>query len=108
MSIAVTVRVCGIVCFVTPLLLYYILLSVYSPFSYRVGLRFPRGLKIVCFSLRVLKYVVCLCKRCYVFYLYCEAWSCKCLCMGSVSVSSCKCCILHDLQFINPGQASKR
>ena len=26
--------------------------------------------------------------------LYCEAWSCRCLCMGSVSVSSCICCDL--------------
>ena len=26
------------------------------------------------------------------FCLYCEAWSCKCLCMGSVRGSSCRCC----------------
>ena len=26
--------------------------------------------------------------------LYCDAWSCKCSCMGSVSVSSCRCCVL--------------
>ena len=35
------------------------------------------------FSLGVLKYVVCLCKGCdgcCVFCLYCEAWSCRCLC----------------------------
>ena len=25
--------------------------------------------------------------------LYCEAWSCRCSCMGSVSVSSCRCCM---------------
>ena len=42
----------------------------------------------------VLKYVVCLCRGCdgcCVFCLYCEAWSCRCSCMGSVSVSSCRC-----------------
>ena len=36
------------------------------------------------FSLVVLKYVVCLCRGCdgcCVFYLYCEAWSCRCSCM---------------------------
>ena len=27
-----------------------------------------------------------------VFCLYCDAWSCRCSCMGSVSVSSCRCC----------------
>ena len=45
------------------------------------------------FSL-VLKYVVCLCRGCdgcCVFCLYCEAWSCRCSCMGSVSVLSCRC-----------------
>ena len=45
-------------------------------------------LKIV--FLGVLKYVVCLCRECdgcCVFCLYCEAWSCGCSCMGSVSVS---------------------
>ena len=45
-------------------------------------------------SLGVLKYVVCLCggcDGCCVFCLYCEAWSCRCSCMGSVSVSSCRC-----------------
>ena len=47
-------------------------------------------------SLEVLKYVVFLCRRCVgycVFCLYCEAWSCMCSCMGSVSVSSCICCM---------------
>ena len=37
-------------------------------------------LKIVFFSLGVLKYVVCLCRGCdgcCVFCLYCEAWSCR-------------------------------
>ena len=30
---------------------------------------------------------------CCVFCLYCEAWSCRCLCMGSECVSSCRCCM---------------
>ena len=41
-------------------------------------------------------YIVCLCKgcdACCVFCLYCDAWSCRSSCMGSMSVSSCKCCI---------------
>ena len=45
--------------------------------------------------LGVLKYVVCLCRGCggcFVFGLCCEAWSCRCSCMGSVSVSSCRGC----------------
>ena len=47
-------------------------------------------------SLGVLQYVVCLCRGCdgcCVFCLYCEAWSCRCSCMGSVRVSSCRCCM---------------
>ena len=47
-------------------------------------------------SLGVLKSVVCLCSGCdgcCVFCLYCEAWSSRCSCMGSVSVSSCRCCM---------------
>ena len=39
----------------------------------------------------VVKYVVCLCKGCdgcCLFCLYCDAWSCRCLCMGSMNVSS--------------------
>ena len=46
-------------------------------------------------SLGVLKYVVCLCRGCdgcCVFCLYCDAWSCRCSCMGSMSVSSYRCC----------------
>ena len=46
------------------------------------------------FSLGVLKYVVCLCSGCCVFCLNCDACSCRCSCMGSVSVSSCRCCVL--------------
>ena len=48
------------------------------------------------FCLGVLKYV---CVRgvmdhgwC-VFCLYCDAWSCRCSCIGSMSVSSCRCCM---------------
>ena len=33
------------------------------------------------------------CDRCCVFCLYCEAWSCSCSCVRSVSVSSCICCM---------------
>ena len=28
-----------------------------------------------------------------VFCLYCDIWSCRCSCMGSMSVSSCRCCM---------------
>ena len=49
-------------------------------------------LKIVgLLSIGVLKYAVCLCKGCdvcCVFCLYCDVWSCRGSCMGSVSVSS--------------------
>ena len=62
----------------------------------------------VFFSLGVLKYVVCLCRGCdgcCVFCLYCEAWSCRCSCMGSVSVSSCRCCMfvscVHPVAVLN-------
>ena len=47
-------------------------------------------------SHRVLKYVVCLRRRCdgwWVFCLNCEAWICRYSCIGSVSVSSCRCCM---------------
>ena len=53
-------------------------------------------------SIGVLKYVVCLCRRCdgcCVFCLYWDAWRCWCSCMESVSVSSCMCelprCTVH-------------
>ena len=65
-------------------------------------------LKIVFFSLGVLKYVVCLCSGCdgcCAFCLYCEAWSCRCSCMGGVSVSSCICCMfvscVHPVAVLN-------
>ena len=53
------------------------------------------------FSLGVLKYVVCLCRGCdgwCVFCLYCEAWSCRCSCMRSVS--SCRCCMF--VSYVHP------
>ena len=60
------------------------------------------------FSLGVLKYIVCLCRGCdgcCVFCLYCEAWSCKSSCMGSVSVLSCRCCMfvscVHPVAVLN-------
>ena len=40
-----------------------------------------------------------------VFCLYCDAWSCRCSCMGSVSVSSCRCCMfvscVHPVAVLN-------
>ena len=39
------------------------------------------------------------------FCLYCEAWSCRCSCMGSVSVSSCRSCMfvscVHPVAVLN-------
>ena len=59
-------------------------------------------------SLGVLKYVVCLCRGCdgcCVFCLYCEAWSYRCSCMWSMSVSSCRCCMfvscVHPVAVLN-------
>ena len=55
---------------------------------------FMSVLVTVCGSVGVLIYVVSLCKgcdRCCIFY--CDAWSCRCLCMQSVSVSSCRWCM---------------
>ena len=58
----------------------------------------------------MLKYLVCLCDGCCVFCLYCDAWSCRCLCSVMLyvcvlcaSCGSSQCCILHDLQFVNAG-----
>ena len=60
------------------------------------------------FSLGVLKYVVSLCKGCdgcCVFCLYCNACRCRCLCMGSMSVSSCIFCMfvscVHPVAVLN-------
>ena len=51
---------------------------------------------------------VCLCKRCdgcCVFCLYSDTWSCRCSCMGSMSVSSCRCCMfvscVHHVAVLN-------
>ena len=62
----------------------------------------------VFFSLGVLKYVVSLCRGydgCCVFCLYCGTWSRRCSCMGSVSVSSCRCCMfvscVHPVAVLN-------
>ena len=58
--------------------------------------------------LGVLKYIVCLCSGydgCCVFCLYCDAWSYKCSCMGSMVVSSCRCCMfvscVHPVAVLN-------
>ena len=60
------------------------------------------------FSLGVLKYVVYLCKGCdgcCAFCLCCDAWSCRCSCMGSLNVSSCRClclvCILWQFSMLH-------
>ena len=62
----------------------------------------------VFFCLGMLKYVVYLCKGCdvcCVFYLYCDAWCCRCSCMGSMNVSSCRCCMfvscVHPVVVLN-------
>ena len=34
------------------------------------------------------------CVRCCAFCLICDAWSCKCWYIGSMLVSSCRCCML--------------
>ena len=64
-----------------------------------VGMFVVSRLLLKIFSLGVLlEYVVCLCKECdgcCVFCLYCEAWSCRCSCMESMSVLSCRCCVLY-------------
>ena len=45
------------------------------------------------------------CDGCCVFCLYCEAWSCRCSYMGSVSVSSSRCCMfvscIHPVAVLN-------
>ena len=37
--------------------------------------------------------------------LYCDAWSCRCSCMGSMSGSSCRCCMfvswVHPASVLN-------
>ena len=51
---------------------------------------------------------MCLCRicdGCCVFCLYYEAWSCRCSYIGSVSVSSCRCCMfvscVHPVAVLN-------
>ena len=34
------------------------------------------------------------CDGCCVFSLYCDAWNCRCSGMGSMSVSSCRWCVI--------------
>ena len=41
-----------------------------------------------------------LCSGCCVFCLYCDAWSCRCSYIGSVSVSSCRCCMF--VSYVHP------
>ena len=40
-----------------------------------------------------------------IFCLYCDAWSYRCSCMGSMSVSSCRCCMfvscVHPVAVLN-------
>ena len=64
--------------------------------------------KVFFLSFGLLKYVVCLCKECdgcCVFCLYCKTWSCRCWCMVSVTVPSCRCCrfvsCLHPVAVLN-------
>ena len=39
------------------------------------------------------------------FLLYCDAWICRCSCMGSMSVSPCRCCMfvscVHPVAVLN-------
>ena len=39
------------------------------------------------------------------FFLYCDAWICRCLCMGSMTVLSCSCCMFvsceHPVTVLN-------
>ena len=79
---------------------------------------------VCCVAAVFKKYVVCLCRGCdgcCVFCLYCEARSCRCSCMGSMSVvmemydcvlcafyGSSQCCVLHDLKFLNAGRGCNR
>ena len=65
-------------------------------------------LKKAFLGLGALKSVVCLCRGCdgcCVFCLNCVAWSCRCLCMGSMIVSSCRCCMfvscVHPVAILN-------
>ena len=41
----------------------------------------------------------------WMFCLYCDAWSCRCSCMGSMSFSTCRCCMfvscVHSVAVLN-------
>ena len=59
-------------------------------------------------SLGVMKYIVCLCRvcdGCCVVSLNCKTWSCRCSCMGSMSVLVYICCMfvscVHPVAVIN-------
>ena len=58
---------------------------------------------LLCCGLGVLKYVIC--DGCCVLCLYCDAWSCRCSCMGSMSVLPCICCMfvsrVHHVAVLN-------
>ena len=47
-----------------------------------------------------------------VLCLYCDTWSCRCSCMGSMSVSSCICCMfvscVHPVAVLNAAFSWKR
>ena len=56
----------------------------------------------------MVKYVVCLCRGydgCCVFGLNYEAWSCRCSCMGTASILSCRYCMfvscVHPVAVLN-------
>ena len=60
--------------------------------------------KIVIFSLGVLKYILCLCMGCdgwCAFCLYWDAWSCRCSCVESMCVSPGICCMFVVSAFIS-------
>ena len=40
------------------------------------------------------------CDGCCVFCLYCDVWSCRCSCMGSMSVSSCIWCMFVSCVYL--------
>ena len=54
-------------------------------------------------GLGIMKYVVCFCRGCNgccIFRVYCDAWSCGCLCMGSMSVFSCRCMFVSCVHLV--------
>ena len=76
---------------------FYVCCSDYAGVCWNVCCVYDVVNNSVFISLGVLKYVVCLCSECdgwCIFCFYCEVWSCRCSCMRSVRVSSCRCCML--------------